>query len=100
MPYLKCFARQDISALTRVRRFETKIGERLQVVSDPANLERSLDEFEGKICDRGHTRRHWCKGELWSGWYQHGLECIFGGICKCAEQRFFRRQRYIGAGLF
>ena len=41
MSHFKFYSKQDILSLTRIRRFETKLGERLQV-ADPAALERSL----------------------------------------------------------
>ena len=42
MTHLKVYTKQDILSLTRLRRFETKLGERLQVVSDTSDLSASL----------------------------------------------------------
>ena len=42
MHHFKIYNKQDVLSLTRIRRFETKLGERLQVVTDPQNLEASL----------------------------------------------------------
>ncbi len=42
MKHFVFYNKQDILSITRVRKFETKLGERLQVVSDPSNLEKSL----------------------------------------------------------
>lgn len=44
MKHLKIYNRQDLLSLTRIRRFETKMGERLQVVTDENDL---LKSFEG-----------------------------------------------------
>lgn len=44
MNYFSFFSRQDIFNLTRTRRFETKLGERLQVLADPAHIEKSLEQ--------------------------------------------------------
>lgn len=44
MQHLKIYNKQDILSLTRIRRFETKLGERLHAVRDPANLQKSFDE--------------------------------------------------------
>lgn len=49
MRYFKFYNKQDIFSLTRLRRFETKLGERLQVIADAANLEQSLAETKAKF---------------------------------------------------
>lgn len=49
MQYFTCFSKQDIKAITKIRKFETKIGERVQVVSKAANLEESLKESKAKF---------------------------------------------------
>lgn len=41
MQHLKIYNKQDVLSLTRLRRFETKLGERLQVLND-TDIERSL----------------------------------------------------------
>lgn len=38
MIHFKYYTKQDILSLTKIRRFETKLGERLQFVNDPAKL--------------------------------------------------------------
>jgi formiminoglutamase len=42
MSHFKFYNKQDVLSLTRIRRFETKLGERIRVVTDPVNLEASL----------------------------------------------------------
>jgi formiminoglutamase len=42
MSHLKIYNKQDILSLTRIRRFETKLGERVQVVKDPLHLIESI----------------------------------------------------------
>ena len=44
MTELKKYTKLDILWLTKIRRFETRIGERLQVLADPADLAKSLAE--------------------------------------------------------
>ncbi|MBL7744034.1 MAG: formimidoylglutamase [Chitinophagaceae bacterium] len=39
---LKIYTKQDVLSLTKIRRFETKLGERLQVIHDAGDIERSL----------------------------------------------------------
>src|SRR4051794_32480686 len=42
MQHLKIYNKQDLLSLTRLRRFETKLGERLQVIANADNIEDSL----------------------------------------------------------
>jgi len=49
MPHLKIYSRQDILSLTRLRRFETKVGERLQIVGNTHDLEASLRESNARF---------------------------------------------------
>ncbi len=42
MNHFKFYNKEDVLSLTKIRKFETKLGERLQVISDPQNLEQSL----------------------------------------------------------
>jgi formiminoglutamase len=43
MKHFKVYSRQDILSLTKIRKFETKLGERLQVIADKTNLQESLN---------------------------------------------------------
>ncbi|NCI49988.1 formimidoylglutamase [Sediminibacterium roseum] len=42
MNHFKFYNKKDVLAVTRIRRFETKLGERIQVIHDPGKLEASL----------------------------------------------------------
>jgi formiminoglutamase len=42
MQHLKIYSKQDVLSLTKLRRFETKLGERLQTVHESVNLEEFL----------------------------------------------------------
>ena len=48
MKHLKLYNKQDILSLTRLRRFETKLGERLQVLADASNVEASIEKSAAK----------------------------------------------------
>jgi formiminoglutamase len=48
MSHFKAYIKQDVLYLTKLRRFETKIGERVQVLADPANLEQSIASSSAK----------------------------------------------------
>ena len=49
MPHLKVYNKQDVLSLTRLRRFETKLGERLEVLNDVTDIERSLKETTARF---------------------------------------------------
>lgn len=42
MQHLKIYTKQELLSLTRLRKFETKLGERLQVIADPSALAESI----------------------------------------------------------
>jgi len=42
MHHFKFYNKQDILSITKIRRFETKLGERVQVIANSANIEASL----------------------------------------------------------
>jgi len=44
MQHLKIYSKQDVLSLTKLRRFETKLGEQIQVVQDPFQLEQSIKQ--------------------------------------------------------
>ena len=48
MRHLKVYTKQDILSLTRLRRFETKVGEQLKVVNDINDIEKTLKESAAK----------------------------------------------------
>lgn len=47
--HLKIYNRQDLMSLTRLRRFETKLGERLQIVMDVDDIESSIQSSSAKF---------------------------------------------------
>lgn len=44
MPHLKIYTKQEILSLTKLRRFETKLGERVHALPVQADLEKSIEE--------------------------------------------------------
>ncbi len=48
MQHLKVYTKQEVLSLTKVRRFETKLGERLQVLHDPTDIGGSLARSNAK----------------------------------------------------
>jgi formiminoglutamase len=49
MQHFKIYTKQDILALTKIRRFETKLGELVQVLGTPQNLEQALEQSSAKF---------------------------------------------------
>ena len=53
MKYLNVYSKKDLLAKTQIRKFETKLGERLLVVKDPKNVEASIAKPEVKFVIAG-----------------------------------------------
>jgi formiminoglutamase len=67
MHHLKIYGKQDILALTKVRRFETKLGERLQVLKDTGDISSSLKLSNAKYVLFGIPEDLGAKGNLGIG---------------------------------
>src|SRR6476620_6671565 len=48
MQHMKVYSKQDVLSLPKIRRFETKLGERLQVLRNVAEIERSIATSNAK----------------------------------------------------
>jgi formiminoglutamase len=48
MRHLKIYSKQDVLSLTKLRRFETKVGEQVKVVNDAGDIEKKLNESAAK----------------------------------------------------
>src|SRR5690242_5118219 len=53
MQHLKIYSKQDILSMTRVRRFETKLGEVIQALGNPQNIEQALENSSEKFVIAG-----------------------------------------------
>jgi formiminoglutamase len=49
MPHLKVYNKQDILSLTRLRRFETKLGERVQVLDGTVDIETAIRQSDARF---------------------------------------------------
>ena len=67
LPHLKVYDKQDVLSLTKLRRFETRMGERLQVVKDARDLEGSLQSTEAQYILFGIPEDLGAKGNLGIG---------------------------------
>ena len=48
LTHFKTYSKQDLLSLVKLRRFETKLGERVHILNDPGNISGSLAGFNGK----------------------------------------------------
>lgn len=67
MQYLKVYNKQDLLLLTKLRKYETKLGERLQVVADTAQPEQSLEQSPAKYVIVGVPEDMGVKANLGKG---------------------------------
>ena len=67
MQHLKIYNKEDILSLTKIRRFETKLGERLQVVNDAGDIAKSLAASNAKYVLFGIPEDLGAKGNLGIG---------------------------------
>ncbi len=67
MQHLKVYNKQDILSLTKIRRFETKVGERLQVVQDTVDLARAIASSGAEYVLFGIPEDLGAKGNLGMG---------------------------------
>lgn len=49
MQHLKIYNKEDILFITRLRRFETKLGEKVTIINNPADLERGIADSNAKF---------------------------------------------------
>lgn len=47
--YFKFYTKEDVLSITKVRRFETKLGERIQVINPAISLEQSLENSSARF---------------------------------------------------
>lgn len=67
MPHLKVYTRQDLLSLTRLRRFETKIGERLQTITSHTDIEKAITDSTARYVLVGIPEDLGAKGNLGLG---------------------------------
>src|SRR5687767_9311742 len=67
MLHLKIYNKQDVLSLTKVRRFETKLGERLRVVQNAGDIANSLATSTAKYIMFGIPEDLGAKGNLGIG---------------------------------
>jgi len=71
MRHLKIYNKQDVLSLTKLRRFETKLGERLRVIQDAGSIEQSIAGSAAKYILFGIPEDLGAKGNYGIGGAQH-----------------------------
>ncbi len=67
LPHLKIYSKAEILSLTKIRRFETKLGERMQVIKDNDDITKSIAESTAKYVLFGVPEDLGAKGNLGIG---------------------------------
>ncbi len=67
MQHLKIYSKQDVLSLTRIRRFETKVGERLNTIFDPEQLVNSIEGSASRFVLFGIPEDLGAKGNYGTG---------------------------------
>ena len=67
MKHLKIYSKQDVLSLTRLRRFETKVGEQIQSLRNATDLETAIKESTARYVLFGIPEDLGAKGNLESG---------------------------------
>jgi formiminoglutamase len=76
MRHLKIYNKQDVLSLTRLRRFETKLGERLQIVNNTGDIEKSLAVSTAKYVLFGIPEDLGAKGKFWYWWGRYFMDTL------------------------
>lgn len=67
MKHLKIYSKKDVLTLTKVRKFETKLGERLQVLTNVSEIEMSIRQSSAKFVIVGVPEDIGIKANLGTG---------------------------------
>lgn len=100
MQHLKIYNKQDILSLTRLRRFETKIGERLQVIGDAKNIEQSIAQSNAKFVLAGVPEDMGVKADLGLGGADTAWVPFLEAFFKIQSNDFFEGSEVLLVGHF
>ena len=100
MQHLKIYTKQDILSLTRLRRFETKIGERVQIISDATNIEKSVAQSNAKFVLVGVPADMGVKADLGMGGADTAWVPFLQAFLKIQSNDFFEGSDVLLVGHF
>lgn len=89
MQRLKVFNKQDILALTKIRRFETRIGEVVQHLQDSGNIEQSLQQSSARFVIVGVPENIGVKGNEGNGCAETAWQPFLSDFLNIQSNDFF-----------
>lgn len=94
MKHFKFYSKEDILSLTKVRRFETKIGERLQYLKFDGEWPEDLVHSSAKYVVIGIPEDIGVLANYGGWWYRKYLASFPVIFFKCKIKRFFNGRKY------
>ena len=92
LPHLKIYNKQDILSVTRIRRFETKIGERVQVLEQNNDLESSIHQSSAPFVLVGVPEDIGVLANHGSWGWRYCMDCFFAVFFKIPRVMIFLRE--------
>jgi Arginase/agmatinase/formimionoglutamate hydrolase, arginase family len=100
MKYFTWYTRQDLASLTRLRRFETKLGERLQVIGDPQQWESALQQSSARYVLLGICEDIGVRGNDGIPGSATAWQSFLAAFCNLQSNDFLSGEELLLAGSF
>lgn len=100
MQHLKVYSKQDILSLTRIRRFETKLGEVIQSAGIPQNIEQAVASSSAKFVVVGVPEGIGVKGNLGVGGTDTAWVPFLQSFCNVQSNDFLQGEEILLLGHF
>lgn len=100
MQRLKVYSKQDILDHTRIRRFETRIGEMVQYLQDSSNIEQALQQSSAKFVIIGVPESIGVKGNAGAGCTEAVWEPFLSNFLNIQSNDFFEGSDVLLLGHF
>lgn len=100
MKYFTWYTRQDLASLTRLRRFETKLGERLQVIGDPQQWESALQQSSARYVLLGICEDIGVRGNDGIPGAATAWQSFLAAFCNLQSNDFLSGEELLLAGSF
>ncbi|NNV54687.1 formimidoylglutamase [Limnovirga soli] len=100
MQHLKIYTKQDILSVTRIRRFETKLGERVRVITDATNIEQSISSSPARFVVIGVPEDIGIKANLGIGGADSAWVPFLQAFCNVQSNDFLEGSEILLLGHF
>lgn len=100
MKHFKKYNKQDVLSLTRIRRFETKVGERVQLLSQPDDVTASLSASDARYVLFGIPEDLGVRGNGGTGGADTAWVSFLQSFLNVQSNDFFDGQQVLLAGHF